>query len=46
MKHCESTGAGLLVMGAYEHSSLREGLIGGVTHDIAIKASIPVLMSR
>jgi nucleotide-binding universal stress UspA family protein len=44
--HCEQTGAGLLVMGAYEHSPLREGLFGGVTHDIALKARIPVLMSH
>jgi nucleotide-binding universal stress UspA family protein len=33
-------------MGAYEHSPLREGLIGGVTHDIALRASLPVLMSH
>ncbi|SIT13184.1 Universal stress protein family protein [Roseivivax lentus] len=44
--HCEKTGAGLLVMGAYEHSPIREGLIGGVTHDIALRARIPVLMSH
>ena len=44
--HCEASGAGLLVMGAYEHSPLREGLIGGVTHDIALRASLPVLMSH
>ncbi len=44
--HCEATGAGLLVMGAYEHSPLREGLVGGVTHDIALRASLPVLMSH
>lgn len=44
--HCEKTGAGLLVMGAYEHSPLREGLIGGVTHDIALRAKLPVLMSH
>lgn len=44
--HCEKTGAGLLVMGAYEHSPLREGLIGGVTHDIALCAKLPVLMSH
>jgi nucleotide-binding universal stress UspA family protein len=44
--HCEKVGAGLLVMGAYEHSPLREGLIGGVTHDIAARAKIPVLMSH
>lgn len=44
--HCEATGSSLLVMGAYEHSPLREGLIGGVTHDIALRAKIPVLMSH
>lgn len=44
--HCEEAGASLLVMGAYEHSPLRENLIGGVTHDIAMRASIPVLMSH
>lgn len=46
VKHCDDTGASLLVMGAYEHSPLREGLIGGVTHDIALRARIPVLMSH
>jgi nucleotide-binding universal stress UspA family protein len=44
--HCEAVGASLLVMGAYEHSPLREGLIGGVTHDIALRAKLPVLMSH
>lgn len=44
--HCDKVGASLLVMGAYEHSPLREGLIGGVTHDIAARAKIPVLMSH
>lgn len=44
--HCEAKGASLLVMGAYEHSPLREGLIGGVTHDIALRAKLPVLMSH
>jgi nucleotide-binding universal stress UspA family protein len=46
VEHCEKTGASLLVMGAYEHSPLREGLIGGVTHDIALRAKTPVLMSH
>lgn len=44
--HCLATDANLLVMGAYEHSPLREGLIGGVTRDIAMRAKIPVLMSH
>lgn len=42
--HCKATGASLLVMGAYEHSPLREDLIGGVTHDIAAHTPVPVLM--
>ncbi len=46
IKHCEAVAANLLVMGAYDHSPLREGLIGGVTQDIAIKTRIPVLMSH
>lgn len=44
--HCERKNASLLVMGAYEHSPLREGIIGGVTHDIALRAKLPVLMSH
>ena len=44
--HCETVAADLLVMGAYDHSPLREGLIGGVTQDIALKTRIPVLMSH
>jgi nucleotide-binding universal stress UspA family protein len=46
VEHCDKTGANLLVMGAYEHSPLREAVIGGVTHDIALRAKIPVLMSH
>lgn len=46
LEHCEQSGASLLVMGAYEHSPLREGLLGGVTHDISLRGSIPVLMSH
>ncbi|MBE0412465.1 universal stress protein [Yoonia sp.] len=44
--HCQQTNADLLVMGAYEHSPLREGLFGGVTRDIGMRANIPVLMSH
>ncbi|MEL6841440.1 MAG: universal stress protein, partial [Pseudomonadota bacterium] len=46
MDHCEKVNAGLLVMGAYEHSPLREGLIGGVTQEISSRATIPVFMSH
>jgi nucleotide-binding universal stress UspA family protein len=38
--------AGLLVMGAYSHSRLRELLIGGVTRHVRGHASIPVLMAH
>ncbi|MCC6469658.1 MAG: universal stress protein [Alphaproteobacteria bacterium] len=37
-------GAGLLVMGAYGHSRLREWVFGGVTEQVLRSATIPVLM--
>ena len=43
---CREVGAGLLVMGAYEHSRLREELMGGVTRDILENADLPVLLSH
>jgi nucleotide-binding universal stress UspA family protein len=46
IEHCRNVEAGLLVMGAYEHSPLREGLFGGVTQDISLGSEIPVLMSH
>lgn len=41
VKEC---GAGLLVMGAYTHSRLRQLILGGVTRHMLYHASIPVLM--
>ena len=38
--------AGLLVMGAYGHSRLREYLVGGVTRDLLSRAHIPVLLAH
>lgn len=38
--------AGLLIMGAYEHSRFAEELIGGVTKDVLKKCPVPVLMSH
>jgi nucleotide-binding universal stress UspA family protein len=39
--------AGMLVMGAYSHSRLREMLLGGVTRDVLAKATkTPVLMAH
>ncbi|MFV0300428.1 MAG: universal stress protein [Paracoccus sp. (in: a-proteobacteria)] len=43
---CAGTGAGLLIMGAYEHSKFTEDLLGGVTRDILENAQLPVLMSH
>jgi nucleotide-binding universal stress UspA family protein len=40
------TGAGLIVMGAYEHSKFTEDLLGGVTSELIRNAHVPVLMSH
>jgi nucleotide-binding universal stress UspA family protein len=40
------TGAGLLVMGAYGHTRLREMILGGATRDVLRDAALPVLMAR
>ena len=40
------TGADLLVMGAYGHSRLREKAFGGVTNNILMEMTAPVLMSN
>lgn len=46
LKACERADAGLLVMGAFENSSLKQELLGGVTRDILKSTKIPVLMSH
>ena len=38
--------AGLLIMGAYEHSKFTEELIGGVTKEVLRRSKVPVLMSH
>ncbi|RMF38663.1 MAG: universal stress protein [Alphaproteobacteria bacterium] len=43
---CAETGAGLLIMGAYEHSKFAEDLFGGVTNTVLEGSHIPVLMSH
>ena len=42
----ETLGAGLLVMGAYEHSKFSEDLWGGVTNSVLNEAPVPVLVSH
>lgn len=39
-------GAGLLVMGAYGHSRLREMVLGGVTRGILARMTLPVLLAH
>lgn len=46
LEACRELGAGLLIMGAYEHSKFSEDLLGGVTRDILEHAELPVLMSH
>lgn len=43
---CVEKDAGILVMGAYEHSKLSEDIIGGATKEVLKRAKIPVLMSH
>jgi nucleotide-binding universal stress UspA family protein len=44
-KHAEEIGAGLIVMGAYGHSRLRELLFGSTTRDVLEAAKCPVLLA-
>lgn len=46
LDHCADVSAGLLVMGAYEHSKFSEDVLGGVTRDIAQGVRIPILLSH
>ncbi len=46
LNYCKEVGAGLLVMGAYEHSILREELFGGVTRRVMEKMELPVLIAH
>jgi nucleotide-binding universal stress UspA family protein len=40
------SGAGLIVLGAYGHSRMREWAFGGVTRDLLRRSEIPCLFSR
>ncbi len=46
LNHGSDVGADLLVMGAYGHSRMREYVFGGVTRDILLHMTVPVLMSH
>ena len=42
---CE-LGAGMIVMGAYGHSRLREFLVGGVTRQLLLQGGLPLLLAH
>ncbi|MDK3073910.1 universal stress protein [Sedimentitalea sp. JM2-8] len=46
LAYCDEVDAGLLVMGAFEHSAFREELFGGTTKTVLANARIPVLISH
>lgn len=45
-QHARDCGAGLIVMGAYGHSRLRERVFGGTTQWMIENPAVPVLMAR
>jgi nucleotide-binding universal stress UspA family protein len=46
LQHANDLGAGLLVVGAYAHSRMREYIFGGATQHVLAHANIPVLLSH
>ncbi len=46
LRECADSGAGLLVMGAYTHSRMRQLILGGVTRNVLAEAKIPVLLAH
>lgn len=46
MHHAAKTGAGLIVMGAYGHSRIREYVLGGSTHYALTAMTVPLFMSH
>ena len=42
----QELGAGIIVMGAYGHSRLREFVLGGVTRELTETSSVPLLLSH
>lgn len=46
LKQVDELGAGLLVMGGYGHSRIREWVLGGTTREILANMHVPVLISH
>ncbi len=45
-RRARDTGAGLVVMGGYGHSRMREALLGGVTRDMVRRAELPLFLAH
>ena len=45
-RRAEETGAGMIVMGAYGHTRMREAIVGGATRHMLERAPLPVLMAH
>lgn len=45
-RHADRSGAQLIVAGGYEHSRLREWILGGVTRELLLRPGLPVLFSH
>lgn len=43
---CEESGAGLLIMGAYQRGGLREDLLGSTTQYVLENATLPILIAH
>jgi nucleotide-binding universal stress UspA family protein len=46
LSHVAKVGSDLLIMGAYDHSRLRERVLGGVSREILRSMTVPVFMSH
>lgn len=46
LQHARDIGAGMLVVGGYGHSRIREWALGGVTRELLFNATIPVFFSH
>jgi len=46
VREAENAGAGLIVMGAYTHSRVRELIFGGATNHVLSHATLPLLMAH
>jgi len=46
LSHVAEVGSDLLIMGAYDHSRLRERVLGGVSREILRSMTVPVFMSH